>query len=288
MKTLCQSTPPGGIRTRDAEAFTMIEIAISLAVIAFALVAIIGILPTGMSAQRENREDTIINQDASIFLQALRSGETGLDDLTNSVVVITNWRTTYEANGTYVDGPFVHWHNYTNSSDTPKLYLTNGFRIVGLLTTPKYINITLPNKQPGYISNYTMAIVRSMSGLASEKSPQTNSEVRELSLTYRLLPDVLPYTEFDTNRVYYADPQIAGNLREITTRSNAWREMANLQTNLWDVRLRFQWPLLASGKVGDGRQVYRSMVSGNLFQTNDFVTGHPLYLFKPRTYVSGQ
>ena len=47
-------------------AFTMIEIAISLAIIGFALVAILGVLPIGMSVQRENREETIINQDAKI------------------------------------------------------------------------------------------------------------------------------------------------------------------------------------------------------------------------------
>src|SRR5262249_16641536 len=46
-------------------AFTMIEIAICLAVIGFALAAIVGVLPLGMNVQRENREETIINQDAS-------------------------------------------------------------------------------------------------------------------------------------------------------------------------------------------------------------------------------
>src|SRR5947207_7764407 len=44
-----------GVSPRSA--FTMIEIAISLAVIGFALVAIIGILPTGMNVQKENREE---------------------------------------------------------------------------------------------------------------------------------------------------------------------------------------------------------------------------------------
>jgi len=77
----------------------MIEIAISLAVIGFALVAIIGILPTGMNVQKENREDTIINNDMSIFMNAIRNGERGLDDLTNYVMAITNYVTQYTANG---------------------------------------------------------------------------------------------------------------------------------------------------------------------------------------------
>src|SRR6185503_19757012 len=41
-------------------AFTMVEIAISLGVIAIALVAILGVLPTGVRVQRDNREDTIL------------------------------------------------------------------------------------------------------------------------------------------------------------------------------------------------------------------------------------
>ena len=38
--------------------FTMVEVAISLAIIGFALVAVIGILPAGLNVQKENREET--------------------------------------------------------------------------------------------------------------------------------------------------------------------------------------------------------------------------------------
>src|SRR5713226_956163 len=62
-----------------SSAFTMVEIAISLAVIGFALVAIIGILPSGTNVQKENREETIIGQDASLFIDAIRSGTKGMD-----------------------------------------------------------------------------------------------------------------------------------------------------------------------------------------------------------------
>lgn len=54
--------------------FTMAEIAIALGVIAFALIAIIGILPSGLQVQRDNREETIINQDARLLLAAIKSG----------------------------------------------------------------------------------------------------------------------------------------------------------------------------------------------------------------------
>src|SRR5213593_4437572 len=98
-----------------SSAFTMIEIAISLAVIGFALVAIIGILPTGMNVQRDNREETIITQDQSIFMDAIRNGARGLDDLTNYVLAITNYVTDYtdasKGQGTHEWG-----YTYTNST----------------------------------------------------------------------------------------------------------------------------------------------------------------------------
>ena len=69
--------------------FTMIEIAIALGVIGFALVAIMGILPLGLNVQRDNRFETIINQDATYWLEAIRNGAQDAsyyeDDLTNYV-----------------------------------------------------------------------------------------------------------------------------------------------------------------------------------------------------------
>ena len=47
----------------------MVEIAICLAIIGIALVAIIGVLPIGMNTQRDNREETIINQDATVLIE---------------------------------------------------------------------------------------------------------------------------------------------------------------------------------------------------------------------------
>jgi type II secretory pathway pseudopilin PulG len=75
---------------RRLEAFTMVEIAIALGVIAFALVAIIGVLPMGMQAQKDNREDTIVNQDARVLLDAIHSGGRSIASLDlGSYVVAT-------------------------------------------------------------------------------------------------------------------------------------------------------------------------------------------------------
>lgn len=55
-------------------AFTMVEVALSLAIVAFAMVAIIGVMPMGLNVQKENREETIISQDAAVLIEAIRGG----------------------------------------------------------------------------------------------------------------------------------------------------------------------------------------------------------------------
>jgi hypothetical protein len=62
-----------------------------------------------------------------------------------------------------------------------------------------------------------------------------------------------------------------------------------LQTNLYDLRLIFRYPLLPNGNVGNGRLVFRTSVSGHLLETNQFGfpvdPPHLLYFFEPRNYV---
>jgi type II secretory pathway pseudopilin PulG len=123
----------------------MIEIAISLAVIGFALVAIIGIMPTAMQVQKDNRQETIINQDASVLMEAIRNGALGLDDLTNYVYAITNVSTTYPLSG--APSTIAYGYTYTNSAIgnnpmNPPFPIITGARIVGLLGTPRYIDAT--------------------------------------------------------------------------------------------------------------------------------------------------
>ena len=81
LKTRMSATGTGFLRKRDRnqQAFTMVEIALSIAIVGFAMVAIIGVLPTGFQVQRDNREETIINQDGTYLLEAIRSGGLGLD-----------------------------------------------------------------------------------------------------------------------------------------------------------------------------------------------------------------
>jgi type II secretory pathway pseudopilin PulG len=264
---------------RRYEAFTMIEIAISLAVIGFALVAIIGILPFAMNVQKENRQETLINQDASVFLNAVRNGERGIDDLTNYVAEIRRVsvnRTTLasvEAKYTFTNSTI------TPSSGGPEYPITNGLRIVGLLSTPRY---------DGVWSNYVVAYVRSLSGLASEKFPQNSPDIKEFSFTYRMLPEVLPAGTnlFDPSWTNFGAVAV-GDTNEWRARSNLWILTLNTQTNYHDVRLLFRFPYIA-GQTGKGRLMFRGSVSGLLIPTNEpgFLNlEHRLYFFEPRSYA---
>src|SRR5438128_1147100 len=111
-------------------AFTMVEIAISLGVIAIALVAILGVLPTGVRVQRDNREDTILNQEGVFWVEAIRSGAKGLDYLTNYVDTIT---ISNRFGSTNLYNPAVTGRPIPRSLGI----LTNGQTIIGLLTVPK-------------------------------------------------------------------------------------------------------------------------------------------------------
>jgi type II secretory pathway pseudopilin PulG len=270
----------------------MIEIAISLAVIGFALVAIIGILPSAMQVQKENREETLIAQDASMWMDALRNGAQGFDDLTNYVMAITNYQTAYDFQGQALGKPAALGYTYSDSSMTPKFLLTNGFRIVGLLSTPKF---GPGNNRDRMYSNHVVAFVRSMSGPAVEKFPQTNTSLQELAFSYRLISDVVPYTSYHlsydpdwTNFVFYRD-RPNPNPNDWIWRSNNWALARNLQPNLHDVRLTFRWPLFPNGTTGNGRQMYRTLVSGHLSATREPAFPddriYTNYFFQPRTYV---
>jgi hypothetical protein len=279
----------------------MVEIAISLGVIAFALVAIIGVLPIGLGAQRANRQETIINQDEKVFMDAIRNGSGGLDDLTNYVQQITVSRALFDHTGKLVGSNlFLYTYfgssNLTISSPTPvstptPFPLTNGYNIVGLLSTPKIIP-TYYNGNPAILSNYVAANVYSLSGPASEKAPQSNPDVQSLALTYRMVCEILPFAEYDP---YWTNTSLTvpGFIPLNRAHSNYWASAGNLQTNLYNVRLLFRWPLVnPGGTLGPGRQSYRTMVGGQ--QVNnlpgnfalDATIYTNLYFFTPRIYTN--
>ncbi len=256
----------------------MVEIAICLAIIGIALVAIIGVLPIGINVQKDNREETLINQDATVFIENIRNGTRGLDDLTNYVYAITNFWTYYPLTGPPQPG-HNNGYGYAGYSVDP-LYptagpptagtpITNGLRIIGLLSTPEFIDvkgIPLGNiVNVGYYSNYVVAYVHSLSGPASEKPPQDNDIIRNDSFGYKIVCQNLPAV-VDTNQVGLPyNRQLTANLREL--------------------RLTFLWPLLPGGGTGNGRQTFRTAVAGQMV-TNIVGFGQILYFFQPQSFTN--
>ena len=270
--------PPLAFRRQLA--FTMIEIALCLAIIGFALVAIIGVLPTGMQVQRDNREETIINLDATYLIEAIRGGARGMDDLTNYVDAVTNQVTVYNAAGAVISPTTTFGYTYYNSTvngaaGAPQFPINNGQRIIGLLSTPKYQFLN-----GGAVrSNHVTAYVRAISGSAVEKA--TNADARSFAFSYRVTPEIIPYTFYDREATNY-------NLRRLDdeerlARSNFWQYAKNQQANLHEMRLLFRWPLQPNGSVGNGRQIFRTTVSSALTATNIFGTTN--FFFEPRSYV---
>jgi type II secretory pathway pseudopilin PulG len=284
---------------RRRAAFTLVEIALSLAIIGFALVAIIGALPFGLNVQKENRQETAVVQDANYFLDAIRSGARGLDDLTNYVDSITNYVTRYSiqndlTNIANIPAPDIYGYTFAraaiNNNDVPANVITNGQRIVGLLSTPKIIplfinNNPLANPIPeGFISNYVIAYVRSLSGPAIDKAPQTNAVVRDLAFRYRLICEVSAFDNVNRSWIDFTVPGLTAD--EIVTRSNAWRLAVTRQSNLHEVRLLFRWPVDSRGAAGNQRQIFRTVVSGTLGATEH--RGLPIWLMQSGNYQAVQ
>ena len=257
----------------------MVEIALCLAIIGIALVSIIGVLPWGMSTQKDNREETIVNQDATVLMEAIRGGARGLDDLTNYVYAITNYWTLYNANNsviqnningyTYSAPPLITWPLSTSSPP-----ITNGLLIVGLLSTPEYTDIygnPTNNLFGGGYSNYVVAYVRSISGPAVEKPPQDNSIIQQDSFSYRVLCVNAPVTA------------------DLTTLTNASGAITNAyfrqQTaNLHELRLAFFWPQLPNGNRGPGHQSFRTLVAGQITPT--YNNGQELYFYQSQSFIN--
>ena len=206
--------------------FTMVEIAIALGVIAFALVAIIGVLPMGMNVQRENREDTVINQDGPYFLEAIRSGAMPPDDVTN-----------------YVDSIEIIYAN-TNQApyilSAPNVVYTTAdasvSNIVGLLSLPKWTEVA----GKGYVYR-VQARLRALTGPALE---QTTAR-QDMAFPYLLQTEIVKYNNYTNANADF---------------SNAFTN------NLYDVKITCRWPLYPNGKLGNGRKTFRGAASGTAKQ----------------------
>ena len=248
--------------SRSNRGFTMIEIALSLGILAFALIAIIGVLPLGLNVQKENREDSIINQDALYLMEAIRSGSKGLDELTNYVesITVTNvlirsasssaFATTNFAfaMGSYVGSDVIRIVKWSPAAGA-QYRLTNGQQIIGLLSTPQFeIQTTgfaivngVTNVSTTVSVNFVEARMRAITGNALEAKRFGS----DLAFRYLLRSEVIPF---------------------YNGRNDLQSEI--LRSNLFEIRLSLRWPLFErpddSWGVGRSKRVLRTTVAGRM------------------------
>jgi hypothetical protein len=235
----------GGWRNaRGREAgFTMVEIALSLAVVAFALVAIMGVLPTGMTVEKDNREDTLIGQEGRFWLEAIKNGSRGLDELTNYV---ENVRIDKVKGST----------NTTEFDNLPTKPLQPG-DIISLLSMPKY-------DENGF-TNRVLARVRPITGAAADRAPMQGTTTNTIAFRYQMQVEMVKAFPFP-------GPLIAENPQMMQFNEGVGQ-------NLWDVRLIIRWPVIERGNnsfiVGNGRKTFRARVQGQPWPNRAMGEGWP-------------
>jgi hypothetical protein len=292
---LSTNVSPKPASLRGTAAFTMIEIAIAIGVIGFALVAIIGILPAGLNVQKDVGEDTTISQDAPFFMETIRNGgtnsqidntQTGLLTTLSALDFLTNYVESITISSVVGAGT-TNTIVYTNAQGTAKS-LSSGRTIVGLLSTPEFY---FPTNQvsgggwiPGTVTNTVTARVRALSGSALEQ----NGANSITAFRYLMNVEIAPFSSFAPDSVNYMPYYLAGApTNEWITRSNRWLEAEYMQFNVFELRLRFSWPILPNGTAGPNHQSYRTLISGHLLQVTNFALANPLTtLFQPQWYTN--
>lgn len=256
------NTSPATARSAGRQGFTMVEIAIALGVIGFAMVAIIGILPAGLEVQRDNRSETIINQDATFWMEALRSGTVNADhvlELTERIQLIDR----------SFDPAVTNYFRHYLLPPLPGIPLEQPFdsvsNIIGLLTWPA-----------GGPHREVVARINAVSGAAAEK--EMNPPAREISFAYLLrvvierrnaIEPAIDPDDLALPFVAVANEQGVAIQRE---EHFGYPEA----TSLLEIRLAFLYPAIQEGRLPPRAQNYRSSLAR--YVTNDPPSSFYFYL----------
>lgn len=277
--------------------FTMIEIAISLAIVAVAMIAILGILPTGLTVQRENREDTIIDQEAEYYMTIIRNSgmQTGPIDIGSHVHQVFVTRTNHVTGAS-------NTQTYSERSTTGLGFRWDSRQVVRkLLTTPSWDLGTLPLIPDAEFSpnggmfieeeNIVKAVVRAVTGSAANNAPANDEGAFHYEMAVSLHPvitpalfsgygpDAGPSTVY--NNLSNAGPSGQGELLR----------QAGLASNLWEVELTMRWPVsfidedAGTYVLGNNKRSFRSYMAG--FVTQD-ERSRNLYVFNRGVFQTQQ
>ncbi len=197
----------------------------------FALAAIIGVLPTGMHVQKSNRDDTLINQEGLMMLEAIRSGTMNFTTLTNMV-----------------DDVAVYC---TNSKGAPMAYtnitLNSPAQIMGLLSIPVGGLYQANKAGPSMYATQVVAKVRVKTGTLAQQG--TNRDARDFAFSYLLQPEIRLFTNYGA--------YMATNAADLT----------NASLSLYELKLVLRWPVYGkqgAWRAGSRKQVFRTLVNANM------------------------
>ncbi len=273
---------PVSVRGRAGRrsAFTLIEIALCIAIVSIAMVAIIGVLPTGLNVQRQNREEAMLTQDAELLLNAIRSGQVGLQDLVNfadRVTLVRDYRDGSPSRTNYFHGPLV----VTPPADSQPF--GDAFQLLGLISRPRYtreVSSNNPNS-PVVVTNTIHLEMRTLSGSMANQ----------------------PIIRSSGYRTPGSDPRIDFAFRYLVTIETVARQGVRVPGDLErmpdttddgvsEIRLTLEWPLVRNGpnpaqyRLGFNRREFRTEVlsipvvqQGNVPQSTDYY-GPIVYPFR--------
>lgn len=238
-----------------AAAFTMVEIALCIAIVAIAMVAIMGVMPTGLNVQKQNREDTIIDQEAQILLDAIRGGSMRYHELTNYLdyIVVTHQPTNGAASIAAFRGRFFDWPANSPLSGLDQVPAGRQLLpedIVGLLSLPK-----LDVRQDRFGTNQVIAQMRAFTGPLDEKvRPVATGTPRTDRLDFAFRYQVTAEISLMPSGPETQPPFVGRDFG---------------QRPIYDVRLTFQWPVYQSAgefRVGNSQKSYHTQIAGQLVE----------------------
>jgi hypothetical protein len=163
---------------------------------------------------------------------------------------------------------------YDEIESTQTTYLNNfksASNLLGVLSLPKYpVNYQALRPDARYTSYNIYADVRALNGNMADLAADM-----DFAFKYRLTPELVP---------------IQGLHPQHLASTNG--PVLSMQTNLFELRLLFQWPLVIGGDNADYREqtrfskklTFRTLVSGQQLLREDEVTGQMLHFMNPRQY----
>jgi prepilin-type N-terminal cleavage/methylation domain-containing protein len=260
---------------RPERAFTLVEIVLSLAIVAIALVAIIGVLPIGLNVQTDNQEESIISADAAMWMEAFRNGAQGASYFDPNPNKLENPPPAPLFNIHEIKVQQVVRRMSTDQVLTEDINYFNEFQrdneLIGLLSRPKYQF----NPAADLYTNWIVyADVRALNGNMADLAADM-----DFAFKYRLTPEIVPLLGVNPNHL------------QTTNAAGAFIPLPILETNLFELRLNFQWPLVVGQGGGYRAQTrfaksltFRTIISGQQLIVPHPDTGELLYFVQPRQY----